>query len=88
LLYLYREKARTRYSNKLNLVFIELPKFDKSVTELTNNTETWLYLLKHTFELNSCPPEIAGKVFKRFLEMAELKQLTSTEMETYKKNLR
>ena len=86
--YLYREKAGTRYSNKLNLVFIELPKFDKSVTELTNNTETWLYLLKHTFELNSCPPEITGKVFKRFLEMAELKHLTTTEMETYERSLK
>ena len=86
--YLYREKAKQRYSNKLNFVFIELPKFNKAVTELVNNTETWLYLLKHTFELNNCPPEITGKVFKRFLEIAEVKHLTPTEMETYKKSLR
>jgi len=85
---LYREKAGKRYSDKLNLVFIELPKFNKTVNELENNTETWLYLLKNTFELNGCPPEITGKVFKRFLEMAEIKHLTPIEMETYAKSLK
>jgi len=55
---------------------------------LQNNTETWLYLLKHTFELHTCPPEIKGKVFKRFLEIAEVKHLTSTEMETYQRSLK
>jgi len=86
--YLYREKARKRYSDKLNLVFVELPKFNKQVTELKNNTETWLFLLKYTFELNACPPEITGKIFRRFLELAEVKQLTPTEMEIYKKSLK
>ena len=77
-IYLYREKAGKRYSGKLNLVFVELPKFNKQVTELRNNTETWLFLLKNAFELNTCPPEITGKIFKRFLELAEVKQLTQT----------
>ena len=86
--YLCREKAGKRYSSKLNLVFIELPKFNKEITELKNNTETWLYLLKNTFELNGCPPEIKGKIFRRFLEIAEVKHLTPTEMETYTKSLK
>ena len=86
--YLYREKAKARFSSKLNMIFIELPKFNKQATELQNNTETWLFLLKHTFELNACPAEITGKIFRRFLEIAEVKQLTTIEMETYKRSLK
>jgi len=85
---LCRNNTGTVFSDKLNILFIELPKFDKQPSELQNNTETWLYLLKNTFALNVCPPEITGKIFRKFLEIAELKQLTPTEMETYNKSLK
>ena len=85
---LYREKQQKRYSDKLNLIFVELPKFNKQAAELKNNTETWLFLLKNAFELKTCPPEITGKIFRRFLEIAEVKHLTSTEMETYRRSLK
>jgi predicted transposase/invertase (TIGR01784 family) len=86
--YLYRERAKRRFSDKLNLIFIELPKFKKTPKQLKNNTETWLWLLKHTCRLKTCPPEIKGKIFKRFLEIAEVKHLTEKEMETYKRSLK
>ena len=86
--YLYRENGKKRFSDKLNFVFIELPKFKKQASELQNNTETWLFLLKNAFELETCPQEITGKVFKRFLEIAEVKHLTREEMETYKLSLK
>ena len=86
--YLYRENANMRYSDKLNMIFVELPKFNKEVTELRSNTDIWLYLLKNTYRLQGSPKEITGEIFKRFLELAEIKQLTSTEMETYRESLR
>jgi len=67
---------------------ISLPKFNKEATELKTNTDIWLYLLKNTYRLKDSPKEITGKIFKRFLELAEIKQLTSTEMETYRESLR
>jgi len=85
--YLYREKGKTLFSEKLKFIFIELPKFKKKLSDLQNNTDVWLYLLKNTFYLKSCPPEITGKIFKLFLEYAEIKYLTQKEMETYKKSL-
>ncbi|GHV49722.1 hypothetical protein FACS1894181_09320 [Bacteroidia bacterium] len=84
---LYREQAKKHYSGKLSLVFIELPKFTKTVKELGTNTDRWLYLLRHLSELEDYPPEITGKVFKKFLETAQIKNLTPTEMETYSKSL-
>ena len=84
---LYREKAQKQFSEKLKFVFIELPKFKKQVDELENNMDTWLFLLKNTFELKKRPKQIKGKIFKLFLEIAEIKHLTPEEMETYKKSL-
>ena len=86
--YLYRETTKTQFSDKLNMIFVELPKFNKQAAELQNNTDTWLFLLKNTFVLDTCPPEITGRIFKLFLEIAEIKQLTPTEMETYKRSLK
>ena len=61
----------------------ELPKFKKAASELQDNTDTWLFLLKNTFGLKTCPPEITGKIFKLFLEISEKNQLTPTEMDRY-----
>ena len=86
--YLYREKAKLPYSEKLNLFFVELSKFHKKVDELETNTDWWLFLLKNTSELKSPPTEIQGEVFKLFLEEAKKEYLTQEEMETYAKSLR
>jgi len=86
--HLYREKAELPYSKKLNLIFVELPKFRKKEKELKTNTDWWLFLLKHTFELKNPPSEITGEIFKLFLEEAKKEYLTQEEMETYAKSLR
>ena len=65
---LFRETHKTRFSEKLKIIFIELPKFNKQPSDLKDNTDIWLYLLKNTFSLKACPPEIKGKPFKLFLE--------------------
>jgi predicted transposase/invertase (TIGR01784 family) len=86
--YLYRENAKTQFSDKLKMVFIELPKFNRQASKLRNNTDIWLYLLKNAKLLKACPPEISGGIFKLFLEISEVKQLTRTEMETYERSLK
>jgi predicted transposase/invertase (TIGR01784 family) len=85
---LYREKAKTLYSEKLNMVFVELPKFRKKVDELQTNEDIWMYLLKHTYKMEVPPAEITGEIFKLFLEEAKKEYLTQEEMETYSKSLR
>jgi predicted transposase/invertase (TIGR01784 family) len=85
---LYRERTGKQFSDKLKMIFIELPKFTKAASELQSNTDTWLFLLKHTFALKSCPPEITGEIFKQFLKIAEVKRLTPKEMETFEKSLK
>lgn len=85
--YLTRERRKTRYSKNLNFIFVELPKFKKTLQELKTNTDKWLFVLKNLYRLQEQPKEIGGKVFKNLFELAELKRLTKREMGRYKKSI-
>jgi predicted transposase/invertase (TIGR01784 family) len=65
------------------MVFFKLPKFKKTASELQDNTDMWLSLLKNTFSLKACPQEITGEIFKLFLEIAEKKQVTPDDLDRY-----
>ena len=84
---LYRESTGERFSDKLQMIFIQLPKFKKESSELQDSADTWLFLLKNTNRLKFCPPEITGDPFKLFLDIAELKHLTPEDMKTYEVSL-
>jgi predicted transposase/invertase (TIGR01784 family) len=86
-IYLYRKNAQKRLNNKLNMLFIELPKFTKTAEELTTNTERWIYLLKNLEKLKDLPPEVQGRIFRRLFERAQVKKLTKKEMEEYKTSI-
>jgi len=84
---LLRERTKTIYSDKLNFVFVELPKFKKEAHELKTNVDRWLFLLKNLSKLDSRPVEVQGKIFEKLFKLAEIKQLTPKEMETYNKSI-
>jgi len=43
----------------LELVFVDLPKFDKPLDELDSQTERWLYFIRHAKDLTAVPREFA-----------------------------
>ncbi|MDR3338891.1 MAG: Rpn family recombination-promoting nuclease/putative transposase [Candidatus Symbiothrix sp.] len=86
-IYLMRDRTKTRYSKKLNFIFVELPKFKKPVEALETNVDRWLFCLKNLSRLNSRPTEVQGKIFEKLFKAAEIKKLTATDMETYNKSI-
>lgn len=84
---LLRDSTKTLFSDKLNYVFIELPKFRKEVAELKTNMDRWLFCLKNLSKLDSRPPEVQGKIFEMLFKAAEIQQLKETEMEKYRKSI-
>ncbi|MDR0799455.1 MAG: Rpn family recombination-promoting nuclease/putative transposase [Dysgonamonadaceae bacterium] len=86
-IHLVRERTGEKYSNKLNLIFIELPKFQKMLHELATNFERWLYCLKNLPELESQPEEVKGAIFDELFQEARINQLTEQDMETYRKSV-
>ena len=84
---LVRERTKTLYSNKLKFAFVELPKFKKNEEELETRFDKWLFLLKNLYKLKNRPSSVHDKIFEKLFKMAEVKQLTEEDMETYRKSI-
>jgi predicted transposase/invertase (TIGR01784 family) len=70
----------------LELVFVELPKFDKPLDELASQAERWLYFIQHARDLTVIPAEFANDPpLHRAFDLANAAQLTRDEEEDLEK---
>ena len=70
----------------LELVFVELPKFEKPLSALASQAERWLYFIKHAKDLTAVPVEFAGDTpLRHAFELANAAQLTREEEEDLEK---
>jgi predicted transposase/invertase (TIGR01784 family) len=81
------EKGHKRISDNLFFITIELPKFRKTIKELKNELEVWLYCFCNLPEMEERPAEIKGEVFDLLFEITDMNNLTSEEMEVYEKSV-
>ena len=72
------------FFNKLTFFYVEMPKFNKSESELETNLDKWLYLFKHLSEFESRPTTFEDPKFDRLFEIAEIANLTEEERSAYK----
>jgi predicted transposase/invertase (TIGR01784 family) len=76
------------FYEKLKFIYIELPKFTKSLGELETHLDKWLFLLKHLAELNDPPSPLQEAVFTELFEVAEIANFSPLEQETYQSSLK
>ncbi|MFH1097614.1 MAG: Rpn family recombination-promoting nuclease/putative transposase [Candidatus Desantisbacteria bacterium] len=50
------------YSDEIELIFVELPKFEKSEEELTSIADKWIYFIKNAGTLESTPKTLITEV--------------------------
>ncbi|MFM7426873.1 MAG: Rpn family recombination-promoting nuclease/putative transposase [Elainella sp.] len=85
----YRLKEKddlTDYSDDIELVFVELPKFNKRLEELNSVTDKWLYFLKLANTLDAVPPTMAEvPEIKRAFDVAQQSKLSRQELEILEK---
>jgi predicted transposase/invertase (TIGR01784 family) len=85
----YRLKEKdslTDYSDDIELVFVELPKFSRELDELGTLTDKWLYFLRSANKLKTAPPSL-GKVpaLHHAFEVAKQSKLSKKELELLEK---
>ena len=84
---LIREETQEKVTDKLHIILIELPKFDKQLTELETRFDQWLYCFKHLRTMDNRPDEWTDRIFDELFEIAQKDNLTPEEMATYKKSV-
>ena len=72
------------YSDDIELVFVELPKFNKTIDELTNIEEQWIYFLKNAGTLDYIPKTFDQSI-QQALDVANEANMTFDELEAQHK---
>ena len=81
-------KRRTVFSDKVRLVYLQLPYFTKEADECENVFERFIYVLKHMDVLQRMPWLAQDAVFKKLSEIAEVASLSKEERRRYDESLR
>jgi predicted transposase/invertase (TIGR01784 family) len=76
------------FYDKLKFIYIELPKFTKTLGQLTTHFDKWLYLLKHLAELSDRPQPLQEEIFNDLFDAAEIANFSPTEQDTYQNSLK
>ena len=85
----YRLKEKddlTDYSDDIELVFVELPKFKKTLDDLETLVDKWLYFLKSANQLESVPPQMGEiSAINHAFTVAKQSRLSRKELEVLEK---
>lgn len=81
-------KHRTVFSDKVRLIYLQLPYFTKEADDCENVFERIIYVLKHMDALKRMPWMLQDQVFKKLSEIAEVASLSKEEREQYDESLR
>jgi predicted transposase/invertase (TIGR01784 family) len=84
---LKNQKDKVFY-NKLTYIYLEMPKFKKTLDELETNFDKWLYVLKHLPEFEKRPAKLKEKMFKKLFEVAEIARFNQAELDIYEESLK
>ena len=76
------------FYDKLKFIYLELPKFTKTVEQLESHFDKWLFLLKHLHRLDDPPLAFQEGIFAQLLEVAELANLSREELNAYENSLK
>jgi len=77
---LLEKKQFIEYSDDIELIFIELPKFNKAEAELTTIQDKWLYFIKNAGDLDYIPHNLEQELEKAF-SIANEANLSTEELE-------
>ena len=80
---LLETKTFKQMTDKLEFVFVEVAKFNKSEDELETDLDKWLYLLKNMSTLLERPAALRDRVFGRLFDVAEYARLDDEERKNY-----
>jgi len=87
--YIHREvkemdtTERNNIFNKINHIYLELPKFNKKEEELETMFDKWMFVLRNLTDLKERPAALKEPVFTRLFEQAEIANFTSEEKYSY-----
>lgn len=76
------------FYDKLTFIYLEMPKFNKSVDELETRFDKWLYVLRNLNKLDRVPDKLRERIFDKLFETAEIAKFTQDQVRSYEDSLK
>lgn len=78
-----------QFSNKVRLIYIQLPYFKKvKPEECDNNFDRWIYILKNLNAMERMPFTKINDIFRRVEEVSRIGNLSKDELRQYERDLK
>ena len=77
------------FYDKLKFIYIELPKFKKTIDQLETHLDKWLFILRNLANLSDPPPKpLQETVFSELFEVAAIANFSRLEQDSYQNSLK
>ena len=80
---LTEQETKKVFYEKLNYIYLEMPKYNKTEKELETRFDKWMFILKNLPKLDRIPVELKEKIFLKLFETAEIARLKPDEYKQY-----
>jgi predicted transposase/invertase (TIGR01784 family) len=76
------------FYDKLTFIYLEMPKFNKTIDELETRFDKWLYVIRNLNRLDRVPDQLREKIFEKIFETAEIAKFTPEQARYYEDSLK
>jgi len=76
------------FYDKLTFIYLEMPKFNKTLDELETRFDKWLYVIRNLNRLDKVPDKLRERVFEKLFETAEIARFTPDQIRSYEDSLK
>ncbi|TXK46047.1 Rpn family recombination-promoting nuclease/putative transposase [Pontibacter qinzhouensis] len=76
------------FYEKLTFIYLEMPKFNKTVENLETRFDKWLFVIRNLNRLDKVPDKLRERVFEKLFETAEIAKFTPDQVRSYEDSLK
>ncbi len=76
------------FYDKLTFIYLEMPKFTKTIDELETRFDKWLYIIRNLNKLERVPDKLRESIFEKVFEIAEIAKFTPKQIRSYEDSLK
>ncbi|WP_439638116.1 Rpn family recombination-promoting nuclease/putative transposase [Spirulina sp.] len=76
------------FYDKLTFVYLEMPKFNKTVDQLSTRFDKWLYILRNLTRLQDIPKPLQEDIFEKLFAIAEIAKFNPAQVRSYEDSLK
>ena len=82
------QETKRVFYDKLTFIYLEMPKFNKTLDELATRFDKWLYVIRNLHRLDRVPDKLRERVFEKLFETAEIARFTPEQVRSYENSLK